>query len=256
MFRRSAWNYFWHQFDHFPLDPMTLWCHNSLQKLPSKRRIYGGSVDGWEKQQGQAAGLRHEGITKSLYGTTYYNLDSWLRCCTDLRNICAHYGRLYYRIFFAIPATPDGFPIRLGRRLFDNIEMLSFLYPDRDKWNNEGLLSTIALIDEYSEDIELRHIGFPINWEKLLYKAWLLSFVAHKCTCGTSCSLIGSKILSASPVAVRINRTQGGQCPDPVQVSVFSKEKSKFSKVFGAFFGSRLSLSSVWTVVCCFFSLM
>lgn len=110
-------------------------------------------------------------IAKSLYGTTYYNLDSWLRCCTDLRNICAHYGRLYYRIFSAIPATPDGFPIRLGRRLFDNIEMLSFLYPDRDKWNNEVLLSIIALIDEYSEDIELRHIGFPTNWEKLLYKA-------------------------------------------------------------------------------------
>ncbi len=110
-------------------------------------------------------------IAKSLYETTYRNLDSWLRCCTDLRNICAHYGRLYYRIFSATPVTPDGFPIRLGRRLFDNIEMLKFLYPDCNRWNNEILSSIIALINEYSEDIELRHIGFPTDWEELLHKA-------------------------------------------------------------------------------------
>ena len=37
------------------------------------------------------------------YATIPQNLKSWLRCATDLRNICAHYGRLYYRIFSAIP---------------------------------------------------------------------------------------------------------------------------------------------------------
>ena len=79
-------------------------------------------------------------LARMLYGTTYHNLDSWLRCCTDLRNICAHYGRLYYRIFSAVPVTPDGFPIELGRRLFDNIVMLKFLYPDSERWNSEGCL--------------------------------------------------------------------------------------------------------------------
>lgn len=44
-------------------------------------------------------------LARSLYQTTPYNLRSWLRCCTDLRNICAHYGRLYYQVFPAIPAT-------------------------------------------------------------------------------------------------------------------------------------------------------
>ncbi len=107
-------------------------------------------------------------IARSLYGTTFGNLDSWLRCCTDLRNICAHYGRLYYRIFSAIPATPDGFPMELGRRLFDNIIMVKFLYPDRDRWNNEVLTSISALIEEYRGDIALNHIGFPDTWEQLL----------------------------------------------------------------------------------------
>lgn len=109
-------------------------------------------------------------VARALYGTTYSNLDSWLRCCTDLRNICAHYGRLYYRIFSAVPATPAGLSIRLGRSLFDNIEMLKFLYPDRDRWNNEVLASISALIEEYLGDIELQHIGFPEDWETFLHK--------------------------------------------------------------------------------------
>lgn len=107
-------------------------------------------------------------IARSLYQTTYGNIDSWLRCCTDLRNICAHYGRLYYRVFSAVPTTPDCFPRTLERRLFDNIAMLRFLYPDRDRWNNEVLTFIAALLEEYAGDIELTHIGFPDDWEDLL----------------------------------------------------------------------------------------
>ena len=32
-------------------------------------------------------------LARRLYGTVPKNVSSWLRCCTDLRNICAHYGR-------------------------------------------------------------------------------------------------------------------------------------------------------------------
>lgn len=107
-------------------------------------------------------------IARNLYGTTFKNLDSWLRCCTDLRNICAHYGRLYYRVFSAIPATPTGLPIKLGRKLFDQIIMLKLLYPDCDRWNSEIVVSISALVEEYHEDILLFHIGFPDNWHQLL----------------------------------------------------------------------------------------
>lgn len=107
-------------------------------------------------------------LSRTLYGTTYKNMDSWLRCCTDLRNICAHYGRLYYRIFSAVPATPEGLDIKLGRRLFDNIEMLKFLYPDRERWNHEILPSISALIEEYHGDISYKHIGFPDDWDSYL----------------------------------------------------------------------------------------
>lgn len=109
-------------------------------------------------------------IAKEEYRTTPQNLRSWLRCCTDLRNICAHYGRLYFRKFSAIPATPEGFPITLDRGLFDNVMVLRFLYPDVDRWNHEVLVNIMALIEEYRGDILLSHIGFPDNWEELLRK--------------------------------------------------------------------------------------
>jgi abortive infection bacteriophage resistance protein len=41
---------------------------------------------------------------KKFVGAEYKEMVSWLRCCTDLRNICAHYVRLYYRIFSAMPS--------------------------------------------------------------------------------------------------------------------------------------------------------
>ena len=110
-------------------------------------------------------------LAKSMYSTTYSNLESWLRCCTDLRNICGHHGRLYFRIFSAIPVTPKGFPVDLGRRLFDNVVTLSFLYPDSSRWNYEVLPAIAALIEEYAADIELEHIGFPEEWENLLKKS-------------------------------------------------------------------------------------
>ena len=41
---------------------------------------------------------------KAFAGADYKNMIRWMRCCTDLRNICAHYGRLYFRIFSAMPS--------------------------------------------------------------------------------------------------------------------------------------------------------
>lgn len=108
-------------------------------------------------------------LADELYGTTYKNLISWLRCCTDLRNICAHYGRLYYRIFPAIPAGID-MTEAAKRRLWGAIMALYSLYPDTQKWNSEVLVSIEALFDEYSEDVELYHIAFPQDWKKRLKK--------------------------------------------------------------------------------------
>jgi abortive infection bacteriophage resistance protein len=109
-------------------------------------------------------------LARDLYNTTYKNLISWLRCCTDLRNICAHYGRLYFRIFTAIPAFQPRLPPNSERRLFGAVQALKELYPDSNKWNSEIYQRLVNLIKSNSHVINLNHIGFPVDWEAKLEK--------------------------------------------------------------------------------------
>lgn len=51
--------------------------------------------------------LTDKKIISKQFNLYHEDLKSWLRCCTDLRNICAHYNRLYNRQFSAIPRSID-----------------------------------------------------------------------------------------------------------------------------------------------------
>ncbi len=104
---------------------------------------------------------------KKFAGVHYDDMVSWLRCCTDIRNICAHYGRLYFRVFSAMP---KGFSIsdNAKRRLWGAILSIRALYPSADKWNREVMPMIVSLFNEYKSDIDLRHIAFPNDWEKQL----------------------------------------------------------------------------------------
>lgn len=93
-----------------------------------------------------------------------HELVSWLRCCTDLRNACAHYSRLYNRIFTAIPSGLN-LSEREGRRLWGAVLMLHSLYPSPNQWNSEVIPAITDLFEEYKDDIRLCHIAFPEDWE-------------------------------------------------------------------------------------------
>ena len=100
---------------------------------------------------------------KALFASDFRNYESWLRCCTDLRNVCAHYGRLYYRIF---PAIPAGFNLEegAGRRLWGAILTIKALYPDKESWHSHFIPTIQALFDEYNDWIDLYHLAFPPDW--------------------------------------------------------------------------------------------
>jgi len=107
-------------------------------------------------------------IARKFFKTHQKTLSSWLKCCTDLRNFCAHFGRLYYRIFTSIP---DGIPElekSNQRSLFAVIMTLRNLYTDPIKWNKEIYASLFTLINEYKVYIQLSCIGFPSDWEAKL----------------------------------------------------------------------------------------
>jgi len=100
-----------------------------------------------------------------MFDTHERVIRSWLQCCTSLRNICAHYGRIYFRELGAKPLTPKGHHFTFDRYAYSAIYMLKLVFPDKDKWNSSFVLPLSALIDKYSKSICLRHIGFPENWE-------------------------------------------------------------------------------------------
>ena len=115
-----------------------------------------------------------EKISRNLYGIKNRTLLSWFRCLTDLRNRCAHYSRLYYWVFPAIPSFSEfGIDMELkedNRKLFYQILMLSKMYPNSDVWNFQFLDQLEELINTYKHYINLNCIGFPENWKELLKK--------------------------------------------------------------------------------------
>lgn len=105
-----------------------------------------------------------------LYGTHPKSLRSWLRCATDLRNICAHYGRLYYRIFTAIPANIAGIADEDKRSLWAAFIAIREIYPSPEKWNHGVLPNMEQLLEKYKQSIRIDHISFPDGWNELARK--------------------------------------------------------------------------------------
>lgn len=107
-------------------------------------------------------------ICKETYVPTHIHLESWLHALAALRNNCAHYSRLYYIIFSIKPKKLRKNQNWLNHRLFTYIHIMKMLYPDKAKWNNYFLVTISALLEVYNEDIDMKHIGFPDNWMKIL----------------------------------------------------------------------------------------
>ncbi len=70
-------------------------------------------------------------IARESFNTIPKKLITWLHCLTILRNYCAHYSRLYYMLFSAIPLAPKDFSYHDMQtpQIFDYILVLKFLYP-------------------------------------------------------------------------------------------------------------------------------
>ena len=93
-----------------------------------------------------------------LYHTNRKHLGSWILALVEIRNICAHYSRLY------------NMPLKQS----------PYLYSENQKYrrgsinkNNSELWRAFEknielLFDEYSDVIRLSFIGFPREWKSVL----------------------------------------------------------------------------------------
>jgi len=102
-------------------------------------------------------------LARNFFQCHQNDLSSWLHCGTVLRNICAHFGRLYYRKFSVIPNGIQWLDHANNRSLFGAISAIRSLYTDTAKWNKEVFDPIKNLVAEDGGDIQLGHIGFPLG---------------------------------------------------------------------------------------------
>ena len=102
------------------------------------------------------------------YNVKYTYLESWIESIAYVRNICAHYGRLYNIKLTKTPAIYDCYRnmgIR-NNRIFAILICLKYLLPMDERWRK--FISNINLSLKYYQKVDLKKIGFPDNWIEIL----------------------------------------------------------------------------------------
>jgi len=108
-------------------------------------------------------------IAKNCFNVNYQLLESWLNNLSYIRNICAHYGRLYNKKMTITPKlhnkyNKDGIDLN---RLFISILAIKELTKNTSEWDVFGTQLN-HLINEYKDVIDLQLIGFPEDWSEIL----------------------------------------------------------------------------------------
>lgn len=112
-------------------------------------------------------------VISGLYNTEPDYLKSWILALVEVRNICAHYSRLYNVPLKQAPFLYSEYKQyrndKLNKIFPVVIVVKRMLQDNTDLWNSfyNGLYT---LIESYSEEVNLSFIGFPDNWKDVLSK--------------------------------------------------------------------------------------
>ena len=106
-------------------------------------------------------------VAKS-FGVGYTYFESWLESISYVRNICAHYGRLYNAKLSKTPILYKEYSeIGIGNnRIFGVLSCLKHLLKNDSHWN--VFVENIELLFEKYESVDIKTMGFPENWKELL----------------------------------------------------------------------------------------
>ncbi len=106
----------------------------------------------------------------SLYDTKPQYLSSWILSLVEIRNICAHYSRLYNMPLKQAPHLYSDLAKHIPQRsnkLFPVLIAVKRMLNSNYQWQDfEHKLE--KLMDDYADVIRLSFIGFPKNWKSAL----------------------------------------------------------------------------------------
>jgi abortive infection bacteriophage resistance protein len=102
------------------------------------------------------------------FGIGYTYLESWLESISYVRNICAHYGRLYNAKLSKTPLLYKEYSeAGIGNnRMFGILLCMKHILKNDSHWNLY-VQDIETLIDKY-EKVDIKTMGFPKNWKELL----------------------------------------------------------------------------------------
>ena len=102
------------------------------------------------------------------FGIGYTYLESWIESISNVRNICAHYGRLYNAKLSKTPILYKEYTEKgIGNnRMFGVLLCMKHILKNNSHWNIY-VDQIEMLIDKY-ENVDVKTMGFPQNWKELL----------------------------------------------------------------------------------------
>ena len=147
-----------HHIDYYD-GKLPIWVAVEIMTMGTMRALYNNLKGPYQKK-----------IAKK-YDTSSKILQNWIENVTYTRNHLAHYMRVYNYNFGRIPSSCKNHPtsVVFRGRIFDQIMVMKFLYSDEKEWNEYIIPELKVLLNDYSEVIDIKCLGFPEDWESHLY---------------------------------------------------------------------------------------
>ena len=103
-----------------------------------------------------------------MFDIGYTYLESWLESVSYVRNICAHYGRLYNAKLAKTPKLYKEYSeAGIGNnRIFGVLICIKQILKNDTHWND--FVENIELLFKRYKKVEFKTMGFPENWRELL----------------------------------------------------------------------------------------
>lgn len=106
-------------------------------------------------------------IAKS-FGVGYTYLECWLESISYVRNICAHYGRLYNARLSKTPILYKEYASEgiANNRIFGVLLCLKQLLKNDSHWNI--FVDKMEILFDKYDSVNIKTMGFQENWKELL----------------------------------------------------------------------------------------
>lgn len=149
---------------------------SNLPCVKHHQEVYGGHFPIWAAVELFSFGMlsslyavmkkEDKAAIASEYGTDAAHLKGWILSLVEIRNICAHYGRLYNMPLKQAPRLYSEHAQYAGNRIFPRLLVMKRMLHGSPTW--VSCQSAISTLLEVHPEVNLHFIGFPENWKEIL----------------------------------------------------------------------------------------